>query len=90
MNTPKDYIGKYWDSVFQNIQTEIVWNNIILILSRTGDYWRTLTWEEYKNERINDAPTDKSGFCEFQEKPLFAKALPYTSSEKAASDFTKK
>lgn len=80
---PKDFIGQYWDSIFQNWETEKVWNNCMIILKRTGNIWRELTFEEYKAERLKDGGFSNS------EQPLFEKVLPYTTSAEKAKSFVK-
>lgn len=77
-----------WSSVLRNSESETIALNIIQILSRTGDTWRTLTWEEYKEERIKDAGKPGAGFSE-RERGYFDAVLPYTVSESAARIFCK-
>lgn len=43
-----------WDSILHKMEAEIIANNIMLILARTGDVFRELTWEEYSKERLKD------------------------------------
>jgi len=77
-----------WSSIFGNSESEIIALNIIHILSRTGDTWRTLTWDEYKEERLKDAGKPSAGFSE-RERGYFDAVLPYTVSESAARTFCK-
>jgi len=72
-----------WSSVTQNSESEVVASNIIRILTRTGDAWRTITWDEYKEERLKD-----SGFSE-RERGYFDSVIGYTVSESAARTFCK-
>jgi hypothetical protein len=60
-----------YDSVFYNSETETVALNIMKILSRTGDNFRSIDWEEYKAERIKDGNFTES------EKEYFVKVIPY-------------
>lgn len=46
----KDPIG----SVLQKSESETIARNIMVILQRTGDVFRELTWDEYKQERLKD------------------------------------
>lgn len=69
-------------SVFQNTETEIVADNIMKILARTGDAWRELTWEEYQVERKKD-----KGFSSM-EKRYFETVLKYTVSYEQALRFS--
>ena len=52
------------------------------ILKRTGNAWRELSWEEYKEERLKDG-----SFTE-RERGYFDKVLPYTASEEQARKFS--
>ena len=67
----------------QNSESETIAMNIIQILSRTGDTWRVLTWDEYKEERLKDG-----GFSEI-ESGYFDAVVEYTVSESAARTFCK-
>lgn len=52
MSKPSDFIKTFpMDSITQSWESERVALNIMVILSRTGDQFRELTWEEYKEER---------------------------------------
>jgi len=87
---PSDFIKYPWSSVLQNSESETIALNIIKILSRTGDTWRSLTWEEYKTERTKDAGVGRqhATFSE-RERGYFEAVLPYTVSESAARAFCK-
>lgn len=76
------------ESVMQKCEAEIIAANIIHILARTGDTWRTLTWDEYKEERLKDEGKPGAGFS-WREQPYFDAVLPYTISESAARTFCK-
>ncbi len=76
------------ESVMQKCEAEIIAANIIRILARTGDTWRTLTWDEYKEERLKDEGKPGAGFS-WREQPYFDAVLPYTISESAARAFCK-
>lgn len=75
MKYPKDFIGKYWSSIFQKSEAEWVWNNMLVILGRTGNKWRELHWDEYVVERTKDGEFSQG------EKHYFEQSLPYTTSE---------
>jgi hypothetical protein len=66
--TPSLFQEKPWGSTLQNCESEIIAMNIMVILKRTGDTFRELTWDEYKTERLQD----KAVFSE-KEKPYFEK-----------------
>ena len=71
-------------SVLQKSEAETVARNIMVILARTGDEWRTLTWEEYETERKKDANT---GFSHI-EKGYFNQVIPYCKSADTAVLFS--
>ena len=79
---PSNFINHPYDSVSQHMETEIVARNIMVILSRTGNEWRKLSWEEYQTERMRDG-----GFTglEFKE---FEAAVNYCTSEEQARTFS--
>lgn len=80
---PSDFMTHPFASVMQNAESEIVARNIMAILSRTGDTFRLLTWEEYKTERLKDG-----NFSE-NEKPYFTDVIGYCESEDTAKLFSK-
>mgnify|MGYP006423064587 CR=1 FL=1 len=83
MATPKTFAGKFpFSSVKQNTESEIVAKNIMVILSRTGDTFRPLSWEDYKEERLKD-----KNFTEC-EKGYFNKVIDYFKSEATARLFS--
>ena len=51
---PSDFLTHPYDSVFQNNESEVVARNIMVILSRTGNEFRSITWGEYRTERVKD------------------------------------
>lgn len=58
-------------SIFKKTECEIVAMNIMVILQRTGDIFRSLSWIEYKIEREKD-----SNFS-LKEKMYFDMVIPY-------------
>lgn len=70
-------------SVSQNSETETVARNIMIILSRTGDEWRRLTWEEYETERRKD------GEFSAVERHYFDQVIDYCVSAQTANLFCK-
>ena len=54
MLKPSDFTNFPYDSVFHNTEREMVARNIMVILVRTGNTWRELSWEEYLQERIKE------------------------------------
>ncbi len=69
-------------SVVQNTEQEIVAKNIMVILKRTGDKFRSLSWKEYKSERLKDG-----NFSEMKEHEFFNKIQFYTRNERSARCF---
>lgn len=64
------------DSVLQKTEAEIVMRNIIVILFRTGNKWRKLSFDEYKIER------EKDGRFTMSEKEYFDKVMDYVHPER--------
>lgn len=80
---PSNFIGKEpLNSVFKKYEVEIVAMNIIIILKRTGDNFRLISWREYKKERIRDGD-----FSEY-EKRYFDMVKGYFSSYKKIKSFS--
>lgn len=80
---PSDFTKYPWSSVLQNMQSEVIAHNIMIILNRKGNEFKDLTWEEYKEERIKDG-----NFSE-EEKSYFNNTIPYCKSAQTASLFSK-
>lgn len=68
-------------SVTHNAESERIARNIMVILSRTGDTFRRLEWDEYKAERMKDG-----GFTE-RERIYFDKVIDYCKSADTAALF---
>lgn len=83
MPKPSDYKQFPFGSVSQNSETETVALNIMIILSRTGDIFRPLTWAEYKSERSKNRDSDAVD----REHGYFNDALPYCKSPITAARF---
>lgn len=71
-----------YGSVLQKTEAEIVARNIMQILSRTGNEFRSLTWNEYESERLKD------GEFSAYEKKYFDQVLPYCKDADRASMFS--
>lgn len=69
-------------SIFSSGKAELVAWNIMAILSRTGDAFRELTFEEYEKERLKDSIRLDSW-----EKEWFERVLPHTVSAEVAGAF---
>lgn len=81
---PSDFTSYPWGSVAGKSEAEVVARNIMVILSRTGNEFRNLDWEEYKEER------EKDGNFSPSEKPYFEEVLPYCKSADTAKLFSEK
>ncbi len=75
---PSDFTNHPFGSLFRNTETEVIAVNIMKILKRTGDTFRTLTFDEYKKERQKD-----KNFTE-GEKEYFHKVKSYCKSADTA------
>lgn len=80
---PSNFLKHPYDSVFENMECEIVAHNIMAILARTGDTWRDLSLSEYEEERTKD------GGLSYKEAALFNKVQPYCVSQQTAYLFSK-
>lgn len=81
--TPSDFNIYPWSSVFENSECETVALNTMKILKRTGNTFRLLTYEEYKEERLKD------GHFSEREHSYFEKVVPYCMSADQAMQFSK-
>ena len=79
---PSDFLTHPYDSIFQNNESEVVARNIMVILSRTGNVFRSMTWSEYRTERVNDRH-----FSE-REKEFFDRVSPFCESVATARLFS--
>ncbi len=84
MSTPKDFSKKFpFSSVRQKTEAEIVAQNIMSILARTGDTFSPLTYEQYRVWRVDD------GHFSDREKPYFEDVIGFCRSEETARLFSK-
>jgi hypothetical protein len=81
---PSDFTNFPWDSVFQKTESEMVAQNIMKILTRTGNVFKDLSFEEYKQERLKDGH-----FTEIEEQ-YFNKVIDYCKSADTAKLFSRK
>jgi hypothetical protein len=68
-------------SVMRKSEAETVAKNIIKILSRTGDEWRKLSYDEYQKERLKD------GNYSSGEEKYFEQVIDYCVSSETAKLF---
>lgn len=79
---PSNFLGHPWDSVMHNNEHETIARNIMAILSRTGDEWRVLSWEEYAAERAKDGRQN----CD-NERPYFERVSGFCVAPESAQAF---
>jgi len=80
---PSNFKKHPYDSVLHKNEAETVARNIMVILSRTGDEFRLLEWNEYKTERERDGHFTES------ELEYFNQVRGFCTSEHAAQGFSK-
>jgi hypothetical protein len=74
---------KPFSSVYQKSEYETIAKNIMVILDRTGDEFRNLSWKEYKKERLKD------GNFSDAEKMYFDVVIEYCTTPEKAKTFSK-
>jgi len=80
---PSDFTACPWSCIFNKSEYETIAQNIMVILKRTGDKFRKLTFKEYKKERKKDGNFTGS------EEEYFDKVIDYCSSSEKAKTFSK-
>lgn len=80
---PSDFTKHPYESVLKNNESETVARNIMVILSRTGNQFRLLSWEEYKQERLKDGNFTES------EKQYFDRVVGFCVAAESAKAFCK-
>ena len=78
---PSQFTKHPYDSVLENNESETVARNVMVILSRTGNKFRALTWEEYSEHREKDGNFTQS------EKSYFDRVAGFCVSEESAKAF---
>jgi len=78
---PSNFTTHPYGSILQNNESETVARNIMVILSRLGDEFRLLTWDEYKEQRMKDGKFTES------EKPLFERVVGFCVAAESANAF---
>ena len=78
---PSNFRSHPYDSVLKNNESETVARNIMVILARTGDKFRPLSWEEYKAER------EKDGHFTESERAYFDRVSDFCMSAESAQAF---
>ena len=70
-------------SIIKKGEAETIAKNIMVILYRTGNKFRNLSWEEYKKERLKD------GYFSEEEKMWFDLVIDYCINPEKAKIFSK-
>lgn len=78
---PSNFTTHPYDSVLKNNESETVARNIMVILARTGDTFRPLSWEEYSTQRMKD------GNFTLSEQAYFERVSGFCTTEEAAKAF---
>jgi hypothetical protein len=71
-----------YSCIYQAGEYEVVAKNLMVVLKRTGNAFRLLTWEEYSKERKQD------GNFNSREKRYFDKVVESCSTEAGARRFS--
>lgn len=81
--TPKDFSNIFpMGSVARSWEAERIAKNIMVILARSGNVFRPLSWDEYKKERLQDGAFTES------EKRFFDGVIDYCKSPDTARLFS--
>ena len=76
---PSNFTSVPMGSVLQEYDHELMACNIMIILERTGNVFRDLSWDEYKKERLKDGRFDENS-----EKYCFDRVIDYCKSPDTA------
>ena len=79
---PSNFKSDPMGSVLQEAESETIARNIMVILARTGDIFRPLSWKEYKTEREKDKDFSSG------EKSYFEVVIDYCKSPDTARLFS--
>lgn len=80
---PSDFTNDPYGCVFRKAEHERIAQNIMVILERTGNNFRELSYKEYEIERLKD------GNYSDYEKRFFDDVIKYCSSAEKAKTFSK-
>jgi len=78
---PSDFTNFPCGSVMKKTEAEQIACNIMVILERTGDVFRNLSWQEYQTERMKDGGISK------KEKSYFDNVIEYCKTAETAVSF---
>lgn len=79
---PSDFTDNPMGSVAKKSEAETVARNIMVILKRTGNKFRLLSWDEYKEHRLKD------GHFNEVEKNYFDQVVKFCRSVETAELFS--
>lgn len=79
--TPFNFTDTPMNSIFKDYNYEIIAQNIMKILKRTGNKFRLLTWDEYKTIR------QKDGYFSESEKKYFLEVVGFCVNAERAQQF---
>jgi hypothetical protein len=82
MKQPSDFIKTPWSSRAGSSEAETIAVNIMVILKRTGNQWRNLSWDEYAAERKKDGNFTQS------EQKYFNEVIDFCQSPETAKLFS--
>ena len=82
---PSNFCTWPWSSALGKSECEQIALNVMVILKRTGDEWRELSWDEYLAARIADGEIE---WRALNERQYFDAALPYCKSADTAVLFS--
>ncbi len=80
---PGNFTEFPYSSIERKVEAETIAVNIMVILQRTGNIFRKLSWKEYKKERLKDGEFTES------EHEYFDKVIDYCKSVDTAKLFSK-
>lgn len=83
---PSNYLGYAMGSILQNSESETIARNIMVVLSKMGDTFKELTFEQYSEARRADGASERDMMLE---KPYFEKVSPHCVSAETADAFCK-
>jgi hypothetical protein len=85
---PSDFLNHPYDSIAGKSSVETVARNIMVILERTGNTFRELSWNEYKEHILKDRDPCQGRDVTEKEKGHFESVLHFCVSAKAANSFS--
>ena len=81
---PSDFLQHPFNSILKDLKYERAARNVMVILARTSDAWRDLSWEEYVKEHQKDV--DELSLI-LAEKGYFDIVTPFCKTAELAKKF---